>query len=234
MNAHAADGADPDARTRMPRSANEVNALIHLYRAEMGRLTSYRARLDTTTSWAITSTALVTTFALGNHEIPHLAFLFLLFINFFFLQLEARRFRAYEASRHRVQFLESTFYPEMLGGAAPPDWPAQLVRSLQRPNLTVNRLGALAWRLRRNYGWIYGAVLLTWVGKLSIEAGSAWDPSALVAEAAVGALPGWLVVAAVLLFYGGLLAVAVGARRIYPQGADEVWDRMQEAPAGPE
>ena len=100
-------GAGPGGSTS--RSVNAVNALIHLYRAEMGRLTTYRVRLDTTTSWAITSSALITTFALGNPQIPHLAFLFLMFVNFFFLHLEARRFRAYEASRHRVHLLERFF-----------------------------------------------------------------------------------------------------------------------------
>src|SRR5262245_26016074 len=91
-------GADRSA----PRSTNAVNARIHLYRAEMGRLTTYRTRLDTTTSWAITSSALITTFALGNPQIPHETFLLLMFVNFFFLQLEARRFQVYEASRLRV------------------------------------------------------------------------------------------------------------------------------------
>src|SRR5438128_8205950 len=92
------------------RSTNAITALVHLHRAEVGRLTTYRVRLDTTTSWAVTSSALVTTFALGNPQIPHAAFLFLVAVVYFFLQLEARRFRAYEASRHRVHLLERYFY----------------------------------------------------------------------------------------------------------------------------
>src|SRR5947209_3302853 len=60
------------------RSAMADTALIHLYRAEIGRLTAYRARLDTTTSWAITTSALVATFTLGNPQNPPAAFLVLM------------------------------------------------------------------------------------------------------------------------------------------------------------
>src|SRR4051794_1970507 len=97
-----------------PLDAGQLNALIHLYRAEVGRMTAYRQRLDTTTNWSITSSALVTTFSLGNPTIPHAAFLFLMVINVFFLGVEARRFRVYEASRYRVLLLEHYFYPEVL------------------------------------------------------------------------------------------------------------------------
>src|SRR5262249_1539290 len=62
-----------------------LQALIHLYRAEVGRMVTYRQRLDTTTNWAITLSALVTTFSIGNPLIPHAAFLFLMLVNVFFL-----------------------------------------------------------------------------------------------------------------------------------------------------
>src|SRR4051812_47064524 len=67
-----------------PLSAGAQQAVIHLYRAEVGRMVAYRQRLDTTTNWAITSSALVTTFSMGNPLIPHAAFLFLMFVNLFF------------------------------------------------------------------------------------------------------------------------------------------------------
>lgn len=225
-------GLPPDVerelREAAPRTANAVNALIHLYRAEMGRLTSYRTRLDTTTSWAVTSSALVTTFALGNERIPHAAFLFLMFVNYFFLQLEARRFRAYEASRHKVHLLERYFYPEVLGYAVDPVWTDQLVDALRRPGQTVNRLGALGWRLRRNYIWIYAAVLVTWLGKLYLFGEPSLRPRTLIERAAVGSIPGGLVTAAVAGFYVFLFTVAIGARRNYPLGDDEARHLMEE------
>src|SRR5437762_1527330 len=93
----AADGVGTPLRPEL--KAGALNAIVHLYRAEVGRMTAYRQRLDTTTNWAITSSALVTTFSLGNPTIPHAAFLFLMFVNGFFLIVEARRFRVYEAGR---------------------------------------------------------------------------------------------------------------------------------------
>src|SRR5690349_959728 len=157
-------------RQREELSAGQMTALVHLYRAEVGRMTAYRQRLDTTTNWAITSSALVTTFSLGNPMIPHEAFLFLMFVNGFFLIIEARRFRVYEAARYRVLLMERYFYPEVLGEGSPRDWRPALVEALRTPYSypPVSLLAAIGWRLRRNYLWIYLAVLLTWIAKLEI------------------------------------------------------------------
>lgn len=204
-----------------PRSTNAVTALIHLHRAEVSRLTTYRVRLDTTTSWAVTSSALVTTFALGNRQIPHFALLFLSFILFFFLQLEARRFRAYEASRRRVHLIERSFYREVLGGEVEASWTDELLMALERRGQTVNRLGALGWRLRRNYLWIITAALLVWLGKLNLSGESATTPADLLTRASIAFIPGWVVGCVVAAFYLALVAVAIGARRLYPFGDDE-------------
>src|SRR5205814_1285481 len=75
----------------------------------------------------------VTTFSLGNPTIPHAAFLFLMFINVFFLIVEARRFRVYEAARYRVLLLEHYFYPEVLGESSPRDWRPALIEALRTP-----------------------------------------------------------------------------------------------------
>ena len=205
------------------RSANAINALIHLYRAEVGRMTSYRQRLDTTTNWGITSSALVTTFALGNNQISHAAFLFLMFINLFFLVVEARRFRVYEAARFRVLILEHYFYPEVLGEPVPPRWLDSLLDSLKTPFSypSVGVLGAMGWRLRRNYLWIYLIVLVTWIAKLNLEYGPL-DPNQplvdLLQRASIGSLPGPLVVATVVLFYMFIAVIGLVAERTYPMG----------------
>jgi uncharacterized membrane protein len=205
----------------------QLQAMIHLYRAEVGRMTIYRQRLDTTTNWAITSSALVTTFSMGNPLIPHAAFLFLMFVNVFFLIVEGRRFQVYEAARYRVLLLEHYFYPEVLGVGVARDWRRALVEALQTPFSypSVGMLGALGWRLRRNYLWIYLGVLITWVAKLQI--GGATD---FVADAHLGPIPGplvWLVVGA---FYIGLIAVGVLAKRTYPMGSEAVRALLSEEP----
>ena len=135
-------------------------------------MTSSRQRLDTTTSWAITSSALVTTFTLGNTQISHAAILFLIFLNSFFLQVEARRFCAYEAGRYRVLLLERWFYAEILGETVDPQWTRSLIRALRTHYPRVSLAGALGWRLRRNYLWMYLTVLLVWLGKLALSGGA--------------------------------------------------------------
>jgi uncharacterized membrane protein len=135
------------------RPSDATSALIHLYRAEVGRLTAYRVRLDTTTNWAITTSALVISFTLANRSDP-----------------------------------------------ARGD-PLADVEAMRNPGETVNFLGALGWRLRRNYLWIYTAVVLAWIGKLYLEVGPAASVEMLASSAGLGPFPGVVVAALVALFY---------------------------------
>ncbi|HEY7067508.1 MAG TPA: DUF2270 domain-containing protein [Chloroflexota bacterium] len=210
------------------RSATADNALIHLYRAEVGRLTAYRSRLDTTTSWAITTSALVATFTLGNAQNPPAAFLVLMLCDYFFLHLEARRFVAYEASRYRVMLLERFFYGEVLGVECEPRWLDQLIAALRNPSPTISRLGAIGWRLRRNYLWIFVIVLLAWLGKLHVTGPATWDPGELVSRAGIGDVPDWLVIGLVGAFYVYLLVATAAAHRVYPRGDDKA-ELMEES-----
>jgi uncharacterized membrane protein len=209
-------------------SPNVVNALIHLYRAEMGRLTTYRVRLDTTTNWAITTSALVISFSFANPQIPHVAILLLLFLDYFFLQLEARRFRAYESSRYRIHVLERFFYPQMLGAAVRRRWTEHLIEVLQSPALTVNFLGAVGWRLRRNYLWIYAVVLLAWIAKVYMQSAPPQNLEDWLNGMSFAAIPGWLIALAVVAFALYLIAVAAWAQRIYPFGDEESRQAMEQ------
>jgi uncharacterized membrane protein len=223
---------DPNPTVRFAgadtRSVHAVNALIHLYRAEVGRLVAYRARLDTTTSWAITTSALVATFAYGNPANPAAAFLFLMLCDYFFLHLEARRFVAYEASRYRVYLMERFFYGEVLGVEGDSRWAIHLLDALRNPSPTISIFGALGWRLRRNYVSIFVLVLLAWVGKLHVTGPPTWAPGELAARAGVGDVSDWLVVGFVALFYVYLLVITLAAERVYPRG-DEDSRHMEES-----
>lgn len=57
--------------------AAEVTPMVHLYRGEINRLTAYRMRLDSTTTWAVSTTAALVAFALGNNQSPDFFFLFI-------------------------------------------------------------------------------------------------------------------------------------------------------------
>ena len=46
-------------------------AMAHLYRGELGRSDRWRTRLDTTTNWALTTTAAVISFGFANVSQSH-------------------------------------------------------------------------------------------------------------------------------------------------------------------
>lgn len=196
---------------------DDTGSLIHLYRGELGRMTAYRVRLDTTTNWAVVTTAGIVTFALGNPEVSHAVFLFAMVLTLFFLNLEARRFRIYETAHRRVRLLELGFYAEVLGGQPETGWEGALLENLQRPESPVSGLGALGWRLRRTYLWVYAALLLAWWGKLILVRSPL---SGALAEASIGSVPGVAVAFWVGGFYLLLVAVAIVGSRRYPLEPD--------------
>ncbi len=202
-------GSEPGAR------AGDTGSLIHLYRGELGRMTAYRVRLDTTTNWAVVTTAGIVTFALGNPAAPDVVFPFAMILTLFFLNLEARRFRIYETAHRRVRLLELGFYTGVLGGQPEPGWEAALLENLRRPESPVSGLGALGWRLRRTYLWIYAALGVAWWGKLALA-----RPADRLAEASIGGVPGFVVALSVGGFYLLLVAVAAIGSSRYPLEPD--------------
>ena len=209
----------PDGAASLSAAAS--NALIHLYRGELGRLTAYRARLDTTTSWAISASALVATLTFGSAAAPHVAFLFLMALNYVFLHMEARRYRYYELSRYRVHIMERFFYPAVLGQKVNPQWTSMLVQSLQHPSLPLSRRAALGWRLRRTYLALFGMVLIGWLSKLDVSHDVTTSPLDLVPRAEVGSLPGWAIWPLVVALYAWLTYLAATAHRVYPMGDED-------------
>lgn len=204
------------------RTSNSVNTIIHLYRSEIGRLVAYRMRLDTTTNWAISSSALAATIAFGRNELTHVPFLFLMLLLYFFLHLEARRFRHYEAARHRALLLEQMLYPEVVGAPVDRTWNRKTASALLGPPPDVPLLAALGWRLRRNYIWIYSVVLLAWISKLDVEHGPTWDIAEFITRASIGSLPGWSVFAIVCTCYAWMASLALLAYRRYPEGDETI------------
>ena len=146
-----------------------IAAFIHLYRAEVGRMTSYRTRLDTTTNWAVGTTAAILSFALGNPDVPHFAFWVALALNAVFLWIESRRYRSYAIIRERVRLIEKGFYARVLGAQAEEGWELALTRSLTRPEAPITSWQAVSVRLRRNYLWLALTISFTWLARLSVH-----------------------------------------------------------------
>ncbi len=179
-----------------------VTALVHLYRGELGRVTSYRMRLDTTTNWAVGTTAAVTTVALGSATTPHYVFGLPFSLVLLFLSMEATRYRVLETVRRRVRLLEQGFYVELLRARPAGDWRERLTSELEKPELPITYVQALAVRLRRSYLWLVGIIFLTWMVKLHLVG---HIPDA----AAVGPLPGWVVIVLVGLQFVPLVVIAL-------------------------
>ena len=195
-----------------PRSdTNYVTAMSHFYRGELGRIMSWRARLDNTTNWAITATSTIFTVAFSIERVPHIIFVFNLAIVTIMLWIEARRYRFYDAFRARVRMLEAHFLvPAVLQKAAglEGDWRKLLAEDLLLPGFKMSAFEALGRRLKRNYVFIYIIILVAWLTKIFLHAQPPvrnW--STFYAALSVGnAIPSWFV--AILLFV--TLASVVG------------------------
>ena len=108
-----------------------TTALVHLYRAELQRMVTYRVRLDTTTNWAIGTAAGLISFALGHDGAPHFVLVLGLLMGLVFVWIEARRFQVFEMIRLRVRLLERGFYGDVLDLHPPVEWEAELGESLR-------------------------------------------------------------------------------------------------------
>ncbi|CAF1126718.1 unnamed protein product [Didymodactylos carnosus] len=98
------------------KSSDYINALIHLYRGELGRQVAYRIRLDTTTNWAVTTTAGLTVLSLGQQQIPHYFHSLIAFFLVLFCIIESRRYSYYAVIQYRVHQLEKGFYGQYIVG----------------------------------------------------------------------------------------------------------------------
>lgn len=164
-----------------------ANALIHLYRGELGRMTMYRVRLDTTTNWAVGTTAAITTVAVGSSGIPHYTFALPFVLVLLFSWMEARRYLAYELVRLRVRLLERGLFLRVLGAEAPDGWNVELARSFEHPQPPIGYVQAFAVRLRRSYLWLFFIIYVIWLAKVELV-------GSLPESASVGGLAGQVVV----------------------------------------
>lgn len=195
-------------------SASEFNtAIVHLYRAEAAKAEAWRKRLDTTTNWAVVTTAAAISFALGGIEPErHIAILLVSVLVTFFLLLEARRYRHYDIWQTRVHLLEDDFFAPMLEPDGPPphpNWQQLFAADLRKPQYHISFGEALGWRLRRNYMWLYVTHLITWFIKIAIHPNTIHSLDDFLTRATVGPVPGWLMVLLGMLFNGALIGIAI-------------------------
>jgi len=188
------------------KSSEFTTAMVHYFRAEISRSNVWRQRLDSTTNWAVITTGAALTIAF-NPEGFHAVIILNTLLVTLFLLIEARRYRYYELWSYRVRLLETDFFAAML--VPPfhpgPDWAESLAENLLHPDFSISMWEAIGRRFRRNYLWIYLVLGLTWIAKVSLFPGTAATLEEFYNNAAIGAIPGWLVFFAGVIFYAGMM-----------------------------
>ncbi len=204
---------------RFPVQAkDDITTLAHYYRGEMARMMSWRDRLDRTTNWAIGAVAAMLSITLATASAHHSVLIFSMVVVFLLLQIESRRYRFFHLFRTRVRLLERNYYGPFFDPEKQPkslDWAAELSETLRYPRFTISRRKAMARRLARNYCWIFLILLGAWILKITTavlqprtgEAEFIHSLEEFLHNTAISYIPGGVVLAGVLIFYGWLFYV---------------------------
>lgn len=194
----------------------EMGALAHLYRGEMYRSKIWRTRLDTTTNWAVATSGIALSVAFSSAEISPVPLLLVGLLVIVFLVIEARRYRYFDIWRTRVRLMEVCFYGPILKGepiSAANLWNEVLAHDYVQVRFHISYWEAAGRRLRRNYIWIFIVLGISYLAKISIHPTTLTDIGQFWERAAIGPLPGQIVLSCVLLFMTGMTVMAVLASR---------------------
>lgn len=193
------------------------SVMAHAYRGEIDRVSTWRQRLDQTTTWAVTVLAAILTWAFSSPDNPHYILLGGVVVITIFLGIEARRYRDYDLFRSRVRLLQENLFANALDpsvGVESHDWRVQLSKDYRRPTLKVSGAEALANRLKRVYLALLGVLLVAWVFRIT-----AFVPRQdWLTTAGIARVPGIAVVASVGIFYVALLSIAFWPRERQAKG----------------
>lgn len=193
-----------------------INAMVHLYRGELGEATAWRGRIDTTSHWIIVMSATALSFVFSDNAIErHVLIPIITLFCTFLLTMEARRYRFYDIWRSRARTIEINFYRPLLSGTKPAlaDWADRLAQDMEWPRFHMPWWEAMGRRLQRNYVGIYAVLLGSWFIVLTTHPTPAASFSEIIARADVGLVPGMVVFIAMMAFYLGLVtlgAIVIG------------------------
>ncbi len=188
----------------------EIGALSHLYRGENYRSTVWRTRLDTTTNWSVVTLGVALSISFARPEASALPLILVGVLIFFFLMLEARRYRYFNVWRARCRWMEVHFFAPMLHDDTlyrDADWQKTLANDYVHPRYHVSLMAAMGRRIRRNYLWILLIQALAYLGKLTVHPIPLTAASDLFVRAGIGPVPGIAVLgfgAAYCLAWGGI------------------------------
>lgn len=191
------------------RSSDFNTAMVHFYRGEVQRSNTWRARLDTTTNWAVITTGAAISFAFSDPNHPPTVLLINTLLIVQFLFIEARRYRYYELFSYRVRLMETNFIAGLLSPPFVPkkEWADKISESLLHPTFPVSLREAFGRRYRRNYFPIFMILAFSWVFKIFFHPTPASSWQDFVERSAIGSVPAAFVLALGVIFNVGLLAI---------------------------
>jgi len=213
-----AEPREPKAATAgaLEFTAAEIGALAHLYRGEVYRSTVWRTRLDSSTNWAVVTTGIALSATYSSADASPLPLVLIGLLVTVFLLFEARRYRYFNVWRARARLLETDFYAPMISGEGARrglGWTELLAKDYRDPRYHISYARAIGRRLRRTYGWIFMIHAVAYYGKLAIHPTPLTSLVDIWERAAIGPIPGGLVVAAGFLFHTSWLVFALVTQR---------------------
>jgi uncharacterized membrane protein len=163
--------------------------------------------------------------SLSTATAHHGVLLFAMLLVSLLLYVEGRRYRFYDVYRWRVRQFERHYFAQSFAaetadpGRAP--WLDALALDLRHPRFRIDFATAVTRRLRRNYIWLFGILLLGWVLKISSPELTIGSPGHAVPlslqtvldNTALGFIPGWIVLPVIGFFHLLLWIVALRGRR---------------------
>jgi uncharacterized membrane protein len=163
----------------------------------------WRQRLDTTTNWAVVTTAAALSIAFGQQQGNYAVILLNILLVTLFWIIEARRYRYYEVWSSRVRLMETDFFAAMLVPpfGPDPDWAESLAENLLHPHFPISNWEALGRRLRRNYIYLYTIMGLAWLAKLWLHPEPALQVPDIFDRASFWFIPGWVFIIIGIVFY---------------------------------
>lgn len=201
-----------EAQSGQEFSSSEMGMLAHLYRGEVYRSTLWRTRLDQTTNWAVVTTGLALSLTFSGPGASPLPLILVGLLVAVFLMFEARRYRYFNVWRARCRLMETKMIQPILRGEGLKQdgkWNTLLADDYARPRFHISYLRAAGRRLRKNYAYILAVQAVAYYGKLAIHPTSVSGLPEFFARAAIGPIPGPVVVLAGVLFHGCWVVIAV-------------------------
>ncbi len=192
-----------------PLQRNEyITAIIHFYRGEMSRVTTWRLRLDQTTNWSVFTTGAMMSFTFSSPSHSHVVLLLGNLLLMILLSIEARRFRFFDVWRARLRKLEENFIAPILRRdphSPEPSWGRLVAEDLFLPHFKITVFQAFRRRLMKNYIPMFMVTFAAWFAKVAIHPSPANSAGELVGNMDVGRIPGVWVAGIAGAFYLFLL-----------------------------